>query len=388
MFVVAADWFFASHFLNRARAAQKAGWQVWLLTRAGDAAEALRAEGIEVVDVPFERASLGVFSELATLLRLLAAYRRIRPDLVHHVALKPVVYGSIAARLAGVRGVVNAPVGMGFVFASEAPLARLLRPVLRLLLRLALRNTTGRVIFENPDDQAEFIRAGVVKPEASVLIRGAGVELEHFRPVPEPEGTVRVLLVARMVPEKGVREFVAAARLLRERGLRAEFWLVGAPDPASRSTLTEAELRVMDAEGAVRWLGNRSNIPELLAEAHIVCLPSYREGLPKALLEALAAGRAVVATDVPGCREAVRPGLNGLLVPPRDALALAEALATVIQDREMRIRFGAEGRRLAETCFASEIVCRQTLSVYESLCKTAPTSSGGSGRSAIRSSSA
>jgi len=388
VFVVAADWFFASHFLNRARAAQKAGWQVSLLTRAGEAAESLRAEGIEVIDVPFERASLGVFSELATLLRLFSAYRRIRPDLVHHVALKPVVYGSLAARLAGVRRVVNAPVGMGFVFASEAPLARLLRPILRLLLRLALRNTPGRVIFENPDDQAEFIRAGVVKPESTVLIRGAGVELERFRPVPEPEGTVRVLLVARMVPEKGVREFVAAARLLRERGIKAEFRLVGAPDPASRSTLSEAELRAMEADSAVRWLGNRSDIPELLANAHIVCLPSYREGLPKALLEALAAGRAVVATDVPGCREAVRHGVNGLLVPPRDARALAEALATLIQDREMRIRFGAEGRRLAETCFASEIICRQTLSVYEALCERAPTSSGSSGRSAIRSSSA
>lgn len=366
-FVLTTDWFFASHFLDRALAARRAGWRVALIARTGAATAGLRAQGIEVIDLPIGRASLNPLTEARAVVALWRIYGRVRPDLLHHVALKPVVYGSLAARLAGIRHVVNAPIGMGFVFSSPGRLARLLRPLAVLALRLTLAPRGSVVVFENPDDRAEMIAAGLVAEAAAVLIRGAGVDTARFHPTPEPPEPVRVLLPARLVPEKGVHEFVAAARILRARGVAAEFLLAGAPDSDSRRTIAEADLRAWSEEGAVQWLGPVEDMAGLLSEVHIVCLPSYREGLPKALLEALAAGRPVVATDVPGCREAVHHGVNGLLVPPRDAEALAEALTRLIGDGPLRAAFGAAGRSRAETEFATAIVCRDTLALYEAM---------------------
>ena len=314
----------------------------------------------------FVRRRVNPLAELLFALRLAALYRRLKPDLVHHIALKPIVLGGIAARLAGVPAVVNAPVGLGFVFASDRLLARVLKPFVSLALRLTLNPKHGRVIFENPDDLAALTASGMVRRERAVLIRGAGVDIAAFAPAPEPPPPIVVVLIARMIREKGVPEFVAAARLLRGQ---AAFWLVGAPDPGNPNTVTEAELRGWEAEGLVRWLGPRQNIAAVLAEAHIACQPSsYREGLPKSALEAMAAGKPLVATDIPGCREAVLDGVTGLLVvPPRDAAALARAIKTLIGDPALRARLGAAGRRRVEENFSDPIVCRETLLVYEAL---------------------
>ena len=365
VFLLTEDWFFASHFWVRGLAAKAAGWRVILIARESEATARIRASGIEVIPVPFIRRRLNPFAEFGFALQLAKLYRQIRPDLVHHVALKPIVIGGLAARLAGRQKIVNAPVGLGFVFSSEKLLARLLKPLVTLGLRLTLTPRGARVIFENPDDMRALSEAGMVRPEAAVLIRGAGVDIETFAPAPESAGPVRVILIARMIREKGVADFVAAARLLKGK---AEFVLAGAPDPGNPNTVTEAELRSWEAERLVTWLGPRRDISDLLRGAHIACQPStYREGLPKSALEAMASGKPLVATDMPGCREAVVHGETGFLVPPGDPAALAAALERLIGDAGLRARFGAAARRRAEENFSDAIICAQTLSVYDAL---------------------
>jgi glycosyltransferase involved in cell wall biosynthesis len=365
VFLLTEDWFFASHFLKRGLAAKAAGWRVVLVARESDATAAIRAAGIEVVPVPFIRRRLNPFAELAFTFRLAALYRRLRPDLVHHIALKPIVIGGIAGRLAGVKATVNAPVGLGFVFSSDKLLAKVLRPVVSALLRLTLTPKHARVIFENPDDLEVLAAKGMVRREAAVLIRGAGVDIDEFHPVTEPAGKVRVILIARMIREKGIADFVEAATILKGQ---AEFVLVGAPDEGNPNTVTKAELKAWQAEGTIIWLGPRRDIAALLAGAHIACQPStYREGLPKSALEAMAAAKPLVATDIPGCREAVVHGVTGLLVPPRDPAALAAALKTLIDDPGLRARFGEAARKRAVENFSDAIICEKTISVYDSL---------------------
>jgi glycosyltransferase involved in cell wall biosynthesis len=365
VFLLTEDWFFASHFLKRGIAARAAGWRVILVARESDSTPAIRAAGIEVIPVPFIRRRLNPFAELLFTLQLAALYRRLKPDLVHHIALKPIVIGGIAGRLAGVPATVNAPVGLGFVFSSEKPLAKFLRPIVSTLLRLTLTPKNARVIFENPDDLGVLAAAGMVRREATVLIRGAGVDIEEFHPTPEPPGKIRVILVARMIREKGISDFVEAATILQGQ---AEFLLVGAPDEGNPNTVTAAELNTWQEEKKITWLGPRRDIAALLATAHIACQPStYREGLPKSALEAMAAGKPLVASDIPGCREAVVHNVTGLLVPPRNPAALAAALKTLIDDTTLRARFGQAARARAVENFSDAIICEKTLSVYDSL---------------------
>ena len=365
VFLLTEDWFFASHFWVRARAAKAAGWRVVLVARESEATLRIRESGIEVFPVDFIRRRLNPFAEAAFTLQLTRLYRALRPDLVHHIALKPIVLGGIAARLAGVRAIVNAPVGLGFVFSSDKLLAKILRPLVALGLRLTLTPRHSIAVFENPDDMEALVHQGMARAEAVTLIRGAGVDIEKFHPTPEPPGPIRIVLIARMIREKGVPEFVEAARLLHGR---AEFILAGAPDEGNHNALTAAELRGWEAAGLVSWLGPVQDIAGLLASCHIACQPSsYREGLPKSALEAMAAGKPLVATDIPGCREAVVDGETGLLVPPRDAPALAAALERLINDPTLRVSMGAAGRMRVEENFSDAIICGKTLAVYESL---------------------
>jgi glycosyltransferase involved in cell wall biosynthesis len=368
VFLLTEDWFFASHFLKRALAAKAAGWRVILVARSGEATSPIRAAGIEVIPVNFNRRRTNPIPEILFTLELARLFRRVKPDLVHHIALKPILIGGFAARIAGVPAIVNAPVGLGFVFSSEKLLAKILRPVVGLLLRLTLSPRNARVIFENSDDLEELESRGMIRRDAAIIIRGAGVDINEFMPAPEPLQPVRVILIARMIREKGIGDFVEAARILRGRKVCAQFLLAGAPDPGNPDTVSEAELRGWEAEGLVYWLGPRKDVAALLRGAHIACQPStYREGLPKSALEAMAAGKPLVATDIPGCREAVVHEETGFLVPPREPVALADALQKLIESPELRLRMGTAGRRRAEQYFADEIICRQTLLVYESL---------------------
>ena len=366
IFIVTVDWFFCSHFLGRARAAQAAGYDVLVLTRVDRHGAQIRDAGLRVQHLPISRSSLNPFAALLTVLRILRTYRRERPDLIHHVALKPILLGGLAARLSGRHRVINAIVGGGYAFTSRQASARLIRPVLTAGLRLLLNPRGSCVVFENRDDLDEFRRTGLVRPDDSVLIRGAGVETGRFVPG-TAEDPPLVVLAARLLWDKGIGEFVEAARLLRQRGTPARFIVVGAADPGNRACIDPGTLEGWRSEGMVELWGFRSDMPQILARATIACLPSYREGLPRFLLEAMAAGLPCVTTDVPGCREAVRDGDNGVLVPPENADALAQALDTLLRDPASARKMGMRGRQRVEEEFSADQVNESTLVLYREM---------------------
>lgn len=360
LFVVTEDWYFCSHRLTLAAAAREAGYATAVATRVRAHGELIASRGVRLVPFEMTRRGANPFTEAATLARLVRLYRRERPDVVHHVALKPVVYGSLAARLAGVPVVVNAVAGTGWLFNATGGARRALRPLLRRLLGALLART--QVIVQNPDDAQ--VMAGIDLGHVH-LIRGAGVDTERFAPRDEAPGPVVILLASRLLWTKGVGDFAAAARLLRERGVAARCVLVGEPDPDNPDFVPEAELRAWEAAGDVEWWGRRDDMPDVLAGAHIVCLPSfYGEGVPKALIEAAACGRPIVTTDMPGCREIVRDGQNGLLVPPREPARLADALARLVGDPALRRQLGARGRERAVAEFGERQVIAATLAIY------------------------
>ena len=365
-FVVNVDWFFLSHRLPLARAARDAGAEVTLIAADTGCGDRIRSEGLAFVPLPISRRGLNVFSEAAAVLALVRHYRRLRPDLVHHVTIKPVLYGSLAARAVGVPAVVNAISGLGYVFTSDDR-SRLLRRVVNRVYRAALGNPRSRTILQNSDDLAMFVERGLLRRGQALVIRGSGVDCSAFRPVPEPPGEPVVMLPSRMLWDKGVGSFVEAARLLRGRGARARFVLVGASDDGNPTAVPHAQLEAWRDEGVVEWWGARDDMPAALAEAAVVVLPSRREGLPKVLLEAAACARPMVATDVPGCREVVRPGVNGLLVPPDDGPALADAVGRLLDAPAVRRDWGAAARDMAEREFAEEIVVARTMELYAAL---------------------
>ncbi|MFT3717977.1 glycosyltransferase family 4 protein [Pseudorhodoferax sp.] len=367
LYFISEDWFFCSHFLDRAIAAQRAGHEVLVLTRVAAHGERLRQLGFRLLPLRMERSGTHPLRELGVLRQVWRAYRAERPELLHHVALKPILYGSLVARCLGLRAVVNAPVGMGYVFTAGGARGRALRALVRLALRALLDPPGSKVVFENEEDLAASVRDGSVRADDAVLIRGAGVDMAVFAPAEPPAGTPVVVLGARMLRDKGVQEFVAAARLLRARQVDVRCVLVGAPDPANPSSLTREQLERWQAEGAVEWWGHRDDMAAVLRQCHIACLPSYREGLPKFLLEAMACGLAVVSTDATGCRQAVEHGVTGLLVPPRDAGALARALERLLRDGQERAAMGRAGRERVQRLFDDRIVVRDTVALYRQL---------------------
>lgn len=362
LYFVTEDWYFCSHRLPLAIAARDAGYEVTVVTRVREHGDAIRAAGLQLVPFEIARSGMNPLRELLTLWRLVELYRRIQPDVLHHVAMKPVLYGSLAAILTGVRGVINALAGMGWLFTSAGGGARLIKRGVRVALGRLLGR--GIVLLQNPDDAELLVRMGV--PRRNVRrIAGSGVDLVRFHPTPEPEGTPVVVLPARLLWDKGVGEFVEAARLLRSRGVIARFVLTGDPDPANPASIQTGQVEGWVRDEMVEHMGWVNDMPQVFAGAHVVCLPSYREGLPKALIEAAAAGRPIVTTDVPGCREVVDDGVHGFCVPPRDAKALADALARLIADPALRARMGAAARKRAEIEFGLDAVVAQTLALYE-----------------------
>ncbi|ODU99663.1 MAG: glycosyl transferase family 1 [Thiobacillus sp. SCN 63-57] len=365
LYLVTEDWYFVSHRLPLAVAAQAAGFDVAVATREGRQADVIRSAGIRLIPFSQSRRSGNPLREVTALWRL---YRREQPDLVHHVALKPVMFGTLAVWLARVPAQVNAVAGLGWLFTTSSGIVRLVRPVLRWMLARLLNRPYCLTIVQNPEDRSLLERSGV--PAASLrLIRGAGVNVQVFHPVRPPPEPVCIVLVSRMLWDKGVGEFVEAARRLTGAGVNARFVLVGNPDPANPASVPESSLRSWHGQNGVEWWGRREDMPAILQAAHIACLPSaYGEGLPKSLLEAAACGLPIVTTDAPGCREVVRDGVNGLLVPVRDVTALAAALGKLIGDPLLRRRMGEQSRLRAESEFAQEAIIAQTLAVYREVC--------------------
>lgn len=367
LYVVNEDWAFCSHFLERAVAAKQSGYIVGVATHLTTHKLRIESLGIEVFPTNMTRRGLNPIRELATIFTLAQIYRNFRPHLIHHVALKPIVLGSIATLSIRNVKILNAPIGMGYIFSSDDTRAHLLRPFLRFALRHLLSFRDSQVIIENYDDFDHLIKQNYVDSSNILLIRGAGVDLNVYKEAPEPVSRMTITLIARMLKDKGIEEFVEAATILKDRHPKAEFLLVGDVDNGNPASLSVEQLEKLTQSGTVNWVGHQTNIPSVLANSNIVCLPSYREGLPKVLIEAAAVGRAIVTTDVPGCKEVVEHGINGLLVPPRDIASLANALETLINDVHMRERMGQEGHKRAVTQFSSDIIIRETLNAYRSV---------------------
>jgi glycosyltransferase involved in cell wall biosynthesis len=368
LLVVNAEWYFWSHRLALAQALQVAGVEVTVaaaVERGYDVA--IRAAGMHFVPLTLRRRSTSVYTELASMLELMRLYRQAQPDLLHHVTIKPVIYGSLAARLARVQRVVNTIPGLGYTFRSDTWKRRLMRSGVSNAYRLALAGNHVRVIFQNPQDRDYFVAHGLVAAERSTVIRGSGVDITIFHPAPEPEGVPIVLLASRLLWDKGVQEFVDAARLARQSLIPCRFVLVGIPDDENPSSVPEALLRNWHAEGVVEWWGLRNDMPSVLQQATVVTLPSYSEGVPKILLEAAATQRAIITTDIPGCREVVLHDRTGLLVPPRSADALAQAIMRALGDAALRRRLAAAARVHVEQEFEEKLVIGQTMAVYQTL---------------------
>jgi glycosyltransferase involved in cell wall biosynthesis len=363
LFVVTEDWYFVSHRLPLAVAALEVGFNVVVATRVRKHAGIIQEAGIRLI--PFEM-SRRVGNPLRELWSLFLLYRRERPDIVHHVALKPVLYGSIAACMSRLPAQVNAVAGLGWLFISRSRLARLVSPTIRWMLARLLSAPQCRVIVQNPDDDNLLRQAGV-PPSRLRMVRGSGVDTSMFSPAPKPPEPICVVMATRILWDKGVGEFVEAARCLKVTVPEVRFVLVGEPDLDNPASVPEMTLKAWNKENIVEWWGHSDAMPKIFQMAHVVCLPSYREGLPKVLIEAAACGKPIVTTDVPGCREVVRDGDNGLLVPVRDSAALASALLRLIKNSELRTQMGKRSREIALAEFSSEHIIAQTLDIYKEL---------------------
>jgi glycosyltransferase involved in cell wall biosynthesis len=367
LFFVAVDWFFCSHFMGRALAAKNAGYEVLVLTQVLEHGDQITQSGLRLIPLELDRRSVNPFSTLKSLSQICRIYRSERPSLVHQVAIKPILLGTLVARLAGIRNIVNAIVGMGYLSTSERRSVRVLRPLLNFALNALLNPVGSRVVFENKDDLRSFVAQGQVRSSDAILIRGAGVAPSQIQHGGGAKGSPLVVLVARLLWDKGIGEYVDAARLLRQRGVKARLAIVGDIDRGNRGCIDPSTIEAWRAEGLVELWGFRTDIAQVLAEATIACLPSYREGLPKSLLEAMAAGLPCVTTDVPGCREAVRHEDNGLLVPAKDSSALADALQRLLLNPDLAKKMGERGRERLEQEFSAQHVNDATLALYREM---------------------
>jgi glycosyltransferase involved in cell wall biosynthesis len=370
--VANTDWYLYNFRLSLARFLRAQGYEVVLISPPGPYAPLLQQAGFRWVAWKVGRQTLAPWAELAALIRLTRLYHREKPALVHQHTIKPVLYGSLAARLARVPAVVNSITGRGYVFVGNNLKARALRRLVRPMYRLALDLPNCAVIFENDVDRQYFIQEGLLHAGRARLIEGVGVDIERFAPTPEPEGAPVIVLPARMLWDKGVGVLVEASRRLHKdrspQASRVRVALVGVPDPGNPGSIDETTLRGWEAEGIVEWWGWQEDMGKVYSCCHIVTLPTvYREGVPTSLLEAAACGKPLVATDAPGCRDVVRHEVNGLLVPPNDPVALADALRRLAEDAELRGRMGLASRQLVLEKFTTGQVNAATLQVYQAV---------------------
>jgi glycosyltransferase involved in cell wall biosynthesis len=365
LFVVTEDWYFVSHRLTIAMAAKEAGYEVAVATRVTKYADIIQTAGIRLI--PFEL-SRRAGNPLLEFLALVKLYRREKPDIVHHVALKLVLYGAFAVCFTNIPTQVNALTGLGWFFISSNPIVRLGRPFITWFLARLLNFSHGRVIVQNPDDEKLLTKAGVLQSQIR-MVKGSGVDTDKFFPTPEIQGRLCVVLAARLLWDKGVGEFVDAARDLKKKVSNVRFVLVGNPDLDNPASIVKETINAWEKENIIEWWGHHKEMAPVFHAAHIACLPSYREGLPKVLIEAASCGLPIVSTDVPGCREIVRDEFNGILVPKCDSVSLSNALLRLIEDPDLRSKMGKSGRELVLAKFSSKHIISKTLNIYEELLK-------------------
>jgi glycosyltransferase involved in cell wall biosynthesis len=364
LYLITEDWFFASHFLPMARAARAAGFEVVVATRVRAHGERIAAEGCRIVALENERRSFGPFEALRGFFRIARIVREERPDIVHCIALRMVVLGGLAARYGGARNLVLAPTGLGHLWIDGGLRERVARGFARIAAGRWLRRPGTRYLFENSDDPREF---GLTANDAVTIVPGAGVNPAEFPPTPEPATPpLRAAVVARMIWPKGIAEAVAAVKRARALGADVTLDLYGSPDLSNRRTCTEAELEAL-AEPGIRWHGRTADVARVWREHHVAMLLTwYREGVPRSIIEAAAAGRPILTTDVPGCRDLVRDGIEGVVVAPRDIEAAAQALVRLAGDAALRARLGAAAHARFEERFTEDAVRRTVSELYAS----------------------
>jgi glycosyltransferase involved in cell wall biosynthesis len=365
LFFSNTSWFLYNFHLHLAQTLRDQGNEIVLLAPCDEYSPRLEHEGFRWVDIRLSRRGMNLLKEGKSLFKLYQVYRQERPEIVHHFTVKSVLYGTMIARLLGIRRIVNGISGLGYLFIDQGLVAQTLRRLLMFVYRGLLEQTT--VIFENRDDQEFFRKMGLVNPGKDFLVIGTGVDTIKFNFVPESNDIPIIVLPARLLWDKGVGEFVIAARQLKREGIQARFVLVGNIDLGNPSAVPETQLDEWIREGVIEWWGWQEDMPLVLAQTHIVCLPSYREGVPKALLEAASIGRPIVASDVPGCREVINDGINGFLVPPKEPGQLAIALRKLISDSTLRGKMGASSRKLAVERFDRRHITEQILAIYQSM---------------------
>lgn len=354
LFLVTEDYYFWSHRLPIAKAAQKEGFDVYVATHANKHGQQIQQEGFVLISTVFSRNNQNLFKQFKALLGLVVIFWRVKPDIVHNVPLKSAVFGTIAAWVARVPVTINLLPGLGY---------GLLNRVSKWIGWFLLHRPGVTVVVQNSDDLAEIQK---MAPRARVeLIRGSGVDITQYLPTPEPSGPIKVTLVARMSWHKGIAEFVEAARILKSQGESMILQIVGGLDFDNIAPISENQLLDWQSQGLIKWFGHQDNIAEIWANSHMAVLPTYREGLPKSLLEAAACGRAMIASDAPGCREIVLHDHNGLLVPVKDASALAKAIQKLAHDPILRSQMGENGRKLVCQEFSNRKVVEQTMALYE-----------------------
>lgn len=367
LFIINDASFFISHRLPLAIAAKEEGYEVHVATPETKVSVKIKEAGLFFHAIPLSRSGKNPLNELKSLIALYSLLRTIKPDLVHLVTIKPIIYGGIIARILNVPAVVAAVSGLGYLFTSSTRSTKFLRSVSIQFYRFALRHDRVKIIFQNLDDQQLFLQNKICSSSQTVIIRGSGVDLLAYNVVPEQTNDLVVVLIARLLKDKGVVEYVTAAKILKSAGIQARFLLIGDADEGNPAFINQSMLTQWQAEGDVELLGFREDIAQLIKEANLVVLPSYREGLPKILMEAAACGRAVITTDVPGCRDAIEPNRTGLLVPARDVNALALAMKQLLEDSEYRQELGKAGRQLAERAFAIEQIVAAHVQIYNEL---------------------
>lgn len=367
LFLVNSSSYFLSHRLGIAIEAKKQGYEVHIASPEDGCEDTFKIKGLMHHKLPISRTSINIFSEIKAFLNIYFLIKKINPDLLHLITIKPVIYGGIISRLIQIKGVVSAVPGLGYVYISKGIRAAILRFFINYFYKVSFSKKSLKIIFQNKDDMNKLRLAVGFDPIKSVIIKGSGVDLDEFKSTPLPEGRPVISMISRLQEDKGVKEFARAAQMIKERKIEADFWLIGDTDSSYPSPILIEDLQEWENKGFLSVLGYRKDINILIGNSNIIVLPSYREGLPKVLLEAAACGRPVITTDVPGCRAAIEEGKTGLLVPPRDSLSLADKIEYLLGNKELLKKMGNAGRKLAEENFSLDKVVSAHLKIYSSL---------------------
>lgn len=368
LYVVNVDWFFLSHRLPIALKAKEKGFDVYIAAADTGKRKTIESYGLTFVNAPFLEKSHSFISEIYMILKLGRLYKKIDPDLVHHVTIRPVLYGSIASRIFGVKAVVNALSGLGYLFINQGFKSKILRSFVTRLMKIGFSHPNQLLILQNSDDRKNFIKRGLIHSDKIRMIRGSGVDTERFKPRPENTSLgMNIAFIGRLLWDKGIGEFVEAANQLKKQGVNASFHIYGGQYKNNPMSVPDEVLDEWKSNQIFMLHGQKDRIEDHLEEIDIVCLPSYREGLPKALLEAASSGIPIVTTDSPGCREVVDDGINGFLVPPKNAVMLAKKIQQLIENPDLRAQFGKAGREKVLREFTVDKVVKQTMNIYTSL---------------------